>query len=154
MRKLFIILILCLSSVATYAADENITADSTVDGNITNNWWNVEVKWDHTLQQWDINAKAWDNIVVDNDDCLKYPDKCKKDITPTWSVDNNTTTPSLDSSNGLAWNSAVSPTSSTATPTDGSMSVLPKTWPAENVLVLIALIWGTLFVFRKKLFNI
>lgn len=150
MKKLLILLILCLSSAVTYAADEAITADSTVDGNITNNWWNVEVKWDHTLVEGDINAKAWDNIVIDNDDCLKYPEKCKKDVSTTSSNWDTAVTPT-NSDNNINSNTVV-PTSSTTTSTEVAM--LPKTWPAENILIIVALlVWG-LFIFRKKIFNI
>ena len=92
-------------------------------------WWNVT--WENTLVTGEHNLKDWETL--QNEDCLKYPEKCNADIEIP-SVDTNL--PDLKS----AW------THRKIT----STSRLPRTWPEDVLLILISLFCAGLLFFVLK----
>jgi len=96
------------------------------------------VTWNKTLVDW--GTHNWENI--ENEDCLKYPEKCKAKI-----PDVDAWVPDLKSA-GLSGNHETTKPKSYIK----KARRLPVTWPKEIMLLILSLLlaWGLFFTFKSK----
>jgi len=145
-QKTSVALVIALSaSLSALAADDVNTTVGNISLDDTNGQGgNVVVTGNDTLVEEDIKSDGSEDMAFENEDCQKYPERCKKEVVYE---EKDNVTPETTEEAMPDLNAAPVEEDKKDMPMPEQ---LPKTWAEEVVLLFVAMILGGMILIRNK----